>query len=97
MMTNGLPKKYLPREGVVNNRTGLCVVGLPGDEPWDSLSMPEARRRTGRKLSECDFNTSTQLYLIKKSLHPLLDYWKPFFTMIVNSGAGGWFTTKIHC
>ena len=65
---------------------------MPGDEPWDSLSMPEARRRTGRKLSEVDFDTPTQLYHDLKSLHPLLDYWKPLGrTMIVNSGAGGWF------
>ena len=29
-MTNGY---HIPKEGVVNNRTGLCLVGLPGDEP----------------------------------------------------------------
>lgn len=83
---------YLRREGVVNNREGLCLVGLPGDNPWDSLSMPEAIKRTGRMLTELDFNEPTQLYKDCKSLHPLLDYWKPLGrTIIVNSGAGGWF------
>ena len=83
---------YLRREGVVNNREGLCVVGLPGDDPWDSLSMPEAIRRAGRELCELDFNTPTQLYHDLKSLHPVLDYWKPLGrSMIVNTGAGGWF------
>lgn len=83
---------YLRREGVVNNREGLCLVGLPGDEPWDSLSMPEAIRRAGRELCELDFNTPTQLYHDLKSLQPLLDYWNPIGrTIIVNSGAGGWF------
>ena len=39
-----------------------------GDEPWDSLSMPEAIRRAGRELCELDFNTPTQLYHDLKSL-----------------------------
>ena len=52
---------YLRREGVVNNREGLCLVGLPGDNPWDSLSMPEAIKRSGRMLTELDFNEPTQL------------------------------------
>ena len=43
-------------------------------------------------LTELDFNEPTQLYKDCKSLHPLLDYWKPLGrTIIVNSGAGGWF------
>lgn len=83
---------YLRREGVVNNRDGLCVVGLPGDSPSDSLSMPEARRRTGKHLSELDFNTPTSLYDDLTSLHPLLDYWNPIGrTMLVRLHAGGWF------
>ena len=83
---------YLRREGVVNNRDGLCIVGLPGDKCSDSLSMPEARRRTGRKLKEIDFNTPTELYADLKSLQPLLDYWEPLGrTMLVRTHAGGWF------
>ena len=54
--------------------------------------MPEAIRRAGRELCELDFNTPTQLYHDLKSLHPVLDYWKPLGrSMIVNTGAGGWF------
>ena len=83
---------YLRREGVVNNRDGLCLVGLPGDKCSDSLSMPEARRRTGRKLSEIDFNTPTELYADLTSLHQVLDYWNPLGrSMLVRTHAGGWF------
>lgn len=83
---------YLRREGVVNNRTGLCIMGLPGDKCNDSLSMPEAVKRSGRKLTELDFDTPTELYYDLESLHDLLDYWKPLGrTMLVNCGAGGWF------
>ena len=47
---------YLPREGVVNNRQGLCLMGVPGDTHKDGLSMPEARTRHGKFLIETDFN-----------------------------------------
>ena len=83
---------YLRREGVVNNREGLCLMGMPGDSYNDGLSMPEARRRHGRKLDECDFNAPTELYNDLTSLHPMLEYFQPLGrTMIVNTHAGGWF------
>lgn len=83
---------YLRREGVVNNREGLCMMGMPGDSCSDSLSMPEARRRHGRKLSECDFNTPTELYNDLTSLHEMLEFFQPLGrTMLVNTHAGGWF------
>ena len=57
------------------------------------LSMPpEARRRHGRKLDECDFNTPTELYNDLTSLHEMLEFFQPLGrTMIVNTHAGGWF------
>lgn len=83
---------YLQREGRVNNREGLCLVGLEGDSYDDSLSMPEAKKRTGRKLTECDFDTPTQLYHDLPALHELLDYWQPLGrTMLVKTNQGGYF------
>ena len=83
---------YLRREGVLNDREGLLLMGLEGDTPCDSLSMPEARKRTGRKLQESDFNVPTALYHDLKSLHPLLDYFQPLGrTMLIKSNTGGFF------
>lgn len=84
---------YLPREGIINNRQGLCLVGLENDLPTDSSSLPEARRRTGNKtLNELDFNVPTQLYKDLTCLHKILGYWSPIGrTMLVKTNAGGWF------
>lgn len=83
---------YLHREGVLNDRQGLNLVGLPGDKPTDSLSMPEAIRRTGRKLSELDFDTPTELYYDLTSLHPILDAFpKLGRCSLVKVNTGGWF------
>ena len=44
----------------------------------DSLSLSEARIRTGnKKLHELDFNTPTQLYKDLTCLHELVGYWNP--------------------
>lgn len=83
---------YLHREGVMNDREGLNLVGLPGDSPTDSLSMPEAMRRTGRNLSELDFDTPTQLYHDLPSLHPILNVFpKLGRCSLVKVNTGGWF------
>ena len=83
---------YLHREGLLNDRQGLNLVGLPGDTPTDSLSLPEAMRRTGRKLNELDFDTPTQLYRDLTSLHPILDYFpKLGRCSLVKVNTGGWF------
>ena len=56
------------------------------------LVCPEARRRHGRKLDECDFNAPTQLYKDPTSPHEMLDFFQPLGrTMLVNTHAGGWF------
>jgi hypothetical protein len=83
---------YLHREGLMNDRQGLNLVGLPGDTPTDSLSMPEAMRRTGRKLNELDFDTPTQLYHDLPSLHPILEAFpKLGRCSLVKVNTGGWF------
>jgi hypothetical protein len=83
---------YLRREGTLNDREGLLLMGLDGDNPCNSLSMPEAKKRTGKQLIESDFNVPTALYQDLKSLHPLLDFFQPLGrTMLVKSNAGGFF------
>jgi len=83
---------YLHREGSLNDRDGLNMVGLPGDTPQDSISMPEAQKRAGRKLNELDFDTPTQLYHDTPSLHPILDYFpKLGRCTLVKVNKGGWF------
>lgn len=83
---------YLRREGVTNDREGLCLMGMPGDSYNDGLSMPEARKRHGRKLQEVDFNAPTALYHDLESLHEMLDFFQPLGrTMLVKTNAGGWF------
>ena len=83
---------YLRREGISNDREGLLLVGLEGDTPSDSLSIPEARRRTGKPLLEMDFTTPTDLFNDLTSLHKILNYWKPLGrSMLVKTNQGGWF------
>lgn len=83
---------YLRREGISNDREGLLLIGLEGDTPTDSLSMPEARKRTGRRLDETDFTVPTELYNNLTCLHPLLEFFQPLGrSMLVKVNAGGWF------
>tara|TARA_A100001015_G_scaffold287970_1_gene358322 strand:- start:10163 stop:10921 length:759 start_codon:yes stop_codon:yes gene_type:complete len=83
---------YLRREGISNDRDGLLLVGLEGDTPSDSLSMPEARKRTGKKLKETDFTYKTELYYDLKCLHPILENFDTLGrTMLVKVNQGGWF------
>ena len=83
---------YLPREGVTNDRQGLCLMGIPGDSHKDGLSMPEARTRHQKWLIETDFSEKTQLYHDLETLHPMLDFYQPLGrTHIVRVNAGGWF------
>ena len=83
---------YLHREGSLNDRVGLNMVGLPGDTPQDSISMPEAQKRVGRKLSELDFDTPTQLFHDTPSLHHLMNSFpKLGRCTLVKVNKGGWF------
>jgi hypothetical protein len=83
---------YLPRSDRQNNRKGLSLFGLPGDTLNDGLSLPEASKRKGRRLSEMEFNSPTQVFEHCKSLHSLFSYFEPVGrSFIVKSDAGGWF------
>jgi hypothetical protein len=83
---------YLPREDRVNDRQGLSLFGLPGDGLKEGLSLPEACKRKGRRLSELEFNSPTEAYRHCKSLHELFDYFGPVGrSFLVKSNAGGWF------
>ncbi len=83
---------YLPRTDRTNNRQGLSLFGLPGDTLKDGLSLPEARTRTGKNLSELDFNAPTELYKSCKSLHQLFEYFMPVGrSFFVKCNKGGWF------
>lgn len=83
---------YLPREGKDNSRQGLLLWGLEGDSHSDSLSLPEARKRVGRRVMESDFNTPTALYNDLTTLHDLCDYFGPLGrTFLVRANAGAYF------
>jgi hypothetical protein len=83
---------YLHREGSLNDRQGLNFVGLPGDTPQDSISMPEAQKRVGKKLTELDFDTPTQLYHDLKSLKPITEVFPVLGRCtLVKVNKGGWF------
>ena len=83
---------YLPRDGKDNSRQGLMLWGLEGDSPSDSLSLPEARQRAGRKVMEADFKYPTQLYKDLTSIHDLCDYFAPLGrTFLIRANAGAYF------
>jgi len=83
---------YLPRDGKDNSRKGLMLWGLEGDNCNDSLSLPEARQRAGRKVMEADFKYPTQLYKDLTSIHDLCDYFAPLGrTFLVQANAGAYF------
>tara|TARA_B100000212_G_scaffold61391_1_gene41642 strand:+ start:4089 stop:4847 length:759 start_codon:yes stop_codon:yes gene_type:complete len=83
---------YLRREGLLNDREGISLMGLPNATMEEGLSMPEACKKAGRRLSETEFNTPTEAYDMLPSLHNLLDYFQPLGrTMLVKANAGGFF------
>lgn len=83
---------YLPRDGESDPRFGLMLWGLEGDSPSDSLSLPEARKRAGKKVFEADFNYPTQLYKDLTSIHDLCDWFAPLGrTFLVKADAGSYF------
>lgn len=84
---------YLHRPGFVNDRQGLMLSGLKGDSYDDSLSIPEARRRTGNPdLKESEFSYPTQLYKDLSCLHKVCDYFSPLGrTYIVKANKGSFF------
>lgn len=84
---------YLQRPDYHNDREGLLLFGLEGDNHNDSLSMPEARKRTGiPELKESDFSVPTQFYKDMTCLHELCEYFAPLGrTFIVKANTGSFF------
>jgi hypothetical protein len=83
---------YLPRTDRPNNRQGLVLSNLPGKSHQDNPSLPQASEEAGRRLSEIDFNSKTEVYEKCPSLHALLDYFQPLGrTFLVKSNIGGYF------
>jgi hypothetical protein len=84
---------YLPKKDVANNREGLTLFGLEGDKSTDSVSMPEAIRRSGRSLNDLDFNQPTELYNDLDVLHPVLETFSPLGrTVLIKANRGSFFT-----
>lgn len=84
--------QYLPRENEHNPRQGLMLSGLENDSHKDSLSLPEARKRAGRKVMESDFKYPTQLLKDLTSVHDLCDWFYPLGrTFLIRANAGSYF------
>lgn len=83
---------YLPRTDRPNNRKALTLTNLPGKNHRDVPSLAQASFVAGRRLSELEFNTRTEVYDHCTSLHSFLDSWQPLGrTFIVQSNIGGYF------
>ena len=84
---------YLQRPGFSNNREGLMLWGLEGDTPGDSMSMPDARKRTKNpNLKESDFSYPTQFYKDMTCLHRICEYFSPLGrTYIIKANIGAFF------
>lgn len=83
---------YLPRTDRVNNRQALLLTNLPGKTYNEDPSLPEASIRAGRRLSELDFDSRTQVYDNCWSLHQVLDTFTPIGrSFLVKCNMGGYF------
>ena len=83
---------YLPRTDRPNNRKALAVTNLAGKTHQDNPSLAQASYAAGRKLSEMDFHSATDVYNSCMSLRPLLNEWSPLGrTFLVRSDIGGYF------
>lgn len=83
---------YLPRADRPNNRKSLTVTNLPGKTHTDNPSLAQASYAAGRRLSELEFDSPTDVYRACDSLKPFLDSWTPLGrTFIVRSDTGGYF------
>jgi len=83
---------YLPRTDRPNNRQSLTLTNLEGKSHKDNPSLAQASYAAGRKLSETEFNSPTEVYNACQSLRPFLDYWQPLGrTFLVKSDIGGYF------
>lgn len=83
---------YLPRTDRPNNRKALTLTSIPGTDHKTNVSLAQASYAAGRRLSELEFNTPTEVYKQCNSLHKFLDDWMPLGrTFLVKSDIGGYF------
>lgn len=83
---------YLPRTDRPNNRKSLVLSNLSGKTHRDNPSLPQACIEAGRRLSENEFNTRTDLYHHCTSLHPVLEEFQPLGrSFLVQCNVGGYF------
>ena len=83
---------YLPRTDRPNNRKALVLTNLPGRSHTDDPSLAEAWVRYGRKVSEVEFNSKTDVYNSCYSLHNLLNEFSPLGrSFLVKCDIGGYF------
>ncbi len=83
---------YLPRTDRPNNRKSLTVTNLPGKSHTDNPSLAQASYAAGRRLSELEFNSPTDVFQSCNSLKPFLNEWMPLGrTFLVKSNIGGYF------
>jgi hypothetical protein len=84
--------EYLPRTDRHNNRKGLVLTSLPGKTWQDSPSLAEAGVEANRRVSECEFNSPTDVYHSCKSLKPIFERFPELARcFFVNCGIGGYF------
>ena len=83
---------YLPREDRTNNRFGLSLYTMPGDDHRSVPSLAEVVARENRKVSELEFNQPTEMVEHMTSLQPLLSLFPTLGrSFIVRSDKGGYF------
>lgn len=83
---------YLPRTDRPNNRKALTLTAISGTDHKTNVSLAQASYAAGRRLSELEFNTPTEVYKQCGSLHKFLDAWMPLGrTFLVKSDIGGYF------
>ena len=83
---------YLPRPDRPNNRKGLALYNLPGHNHQQNPSQREASKAAGRRISETEFNTPTEIVDKLPSLHPIFNMFDALGrTFLVKCGIGGYF------
>lgn len=83
---------YLPRTDRPNNRKAMTLTSIPGTDHKTNVSLAQASYAAGRRLSELEFSTPTEVYKKCTSLKNFLDDWSPLGrTFLVKSDIGGYF------
>jgi hypothetical protein len=83
---------YLPRTDRPNNRKGLAITNLPGNNHTDNPSHAQASYASEKKLIDLHFKSKTDVFHACTSLHELIDYFDPVGrTFLIKCNVGGYF------